>query len=53
MERYARIALEWFLARGERTEVRLDELLQHFATTVGQAVDEETREQAYRKAGLK
>lgn len=53
MERYGQIALEWFLASGERTKERLDELLRHFATAFNQSVDEETREQAYRKAGLK
>lgn len=53
MEFYARLAVEYFLASGDRTKERLDELLEHFATTHGLTVDKVTREQAYTKARVK
>jgi hypothetical protein len=53
MEIWARVAVEWFLASGERTPERMDELLEHYASTyAGAVVDEHTRAEARKRAGL-
>lgn len=53
LELWARVAVEWFLASGERTPERLDELLEHYASTAwGAKVTDETRALARKLARI-
>jgi hypothetical protein len=48
---YARVAIEWLDANGERTAARLDSLLEHYATVNGETIDAHTRESAHHICG--
>lgn len=49
MNPYAKLALEWFYASGERTEARLYDLVKHYTTTYA-ITDPETVEAIYQEA---